>query len=374
MLSKSEDLIEHMQHENYIERLILRNRIMYLISSSRIWKNIAFLSAILLNAMILGYYSTYESLTNLNLTSINNPVDGVEIWFEAIEIIHIISSSMIFIFYYIKFAPVLYKESYRKINYYKYIKIILSIVKIHLNINTIYVCLYLVFSFLGGFLHVFFFAFHLLDFLYRYPTLQNVIYSVVVPYKSLIMLYCLILISIYLSSIIAYIYYSDYFLGNCDGLLLCAISCFAEGMKNSGGVGYYMYWNNPYVGQLHIGQFFFENLYNIIILIVMFNILAGIIIDTFDVLRCRNEDQLEDQRNKCFICGTDKDLTEEKTGKPFRYHRKYEHNEWYYIFFILYLRKKPLDQHSGIESLVFEEVSKGRIDWIPQGRGHNFET
>ena len=130
-----------------------------------------------------------------------------------------------------------------------------------------------------------------------------------------------------------------------------------------------MYWNDQYVGNLHIVQFLYENIFNIAFCIIEFNILAGIIISNYGALRVMNDSNLEDQREKCFICGISKDEIEEKTKKPFRYHRKYEHSEWNYIFFILYTRSKPSSEFSGIETLVDQAVRKGEIDWIPQGRG-----
>lgn len=374
LLSRADDIIEHIQHENYIAGLITRHKLIALICNIQIWKQFAFIFALILNGYILGYYSNYDQdKLNLTLSQFQKNSYRQEKLFHSAEVVHLICSIVIFIFYYLKHAPVLYKKNYRKYHTLKYTRVVWSLVCIHLNIDTVYVFCYLAFSFLGSFLHVFYFSFHLLDFLYKYPTLQNVIYSVVLPWKSLLMLYCLILISIYIFSIIAYIYYYEYFLGNCDGLLLCAISCFVQGMKNSGGVGFYMYWNNSYVGELHVGQFFFENLYNIIIMIIMFSILAGTIISTFAVLRKINEANLNDQISKCFICGLTKDVIEASTKKPFKFHRKYEHNEWNYIFFILYLKSKHPSEYSGIETLVAEEVKKGGINWIPQGRGFSLE-
>ena len=375
LLSRADDIIERIQHEMYVQGLISRYKIISFISNDRIWKLIAFILAIVLNCYILGFYSEYTQQQGLSqdltLSTFPNTSNTVISLFHSAEIVHIACSIMMFLFYYLQDVPVLYKRIYREKINLKYTRMIWSVILIHANINTIYVSVYLIFSFLGAFYHVFYFAFHLLDFLYRFPSLQSVIYSVVLPYKILLMLYFLILIAIYIFSIIAYIFYAEYFNGNCDGLLLCAVSNYVQGMKNSGGVGYYMYWNDPYVGYLHIGQFFFENLFNIIIMIIMFNILTGIIVSTFTVLREMSQDSMMDQNSKCFICGLAKNTIEELTKAPFKFHRKYDHNEWNYIFFILYLRSKPSSKYSGIETYVADELKKDGIDWIPQGKGYS---
>ena len=168
-----------------------------------------------------------------------------------------------------------------------------------------------------------------------------------------------------MSTFISYIYFPNYFLGNCDGLLLCAVNSFILAMKNS-GIGYSMYGNDPYAGNLDMGNFFFQNLFNIIIMIIIFNILTGIIINSFMELRELDKASYEDKKNKCFICGVDKDTLKKTTGKTFRYHKKYVHNKWFYIFFIFYLQSKNPDDFSGIESFISREIKKEGISWIPQ--------
>lgn len=150
---------------------------------------------------------------------------------------------------------------------------------------------------------------------------------------------------------------------------MCTYISVLEGVKNSGGVGYYTYWEDLYWGDLRFTLFLFDNINNIVIFIILWNILTGTIINAFAIIRYDKENNLQDQISKCFICGIKKDEIEEITKKPFKFHRKYEHNEWNYIFFIIYLEKKKKEEYSGIESIIKKEVEQKSINWIPQGRG-----
>ena len=104
-------------------------------------------------------------------------------------------------------------------------------------------------------------------------------------------------------------------------------------------------------------------------MIIMMNIIQGIIIDTFAVLREASEINKADRENKCFICGRDRDYIERCTNRPFRYHTLYEHNEWNYIFFICYLNNKESTEFSGIESNIYELIQTDEITWVPQQEG-----
>ena len=61
------------------------------------------------------------------------------------------------------------------------------------------------------------------------------------------------------------------------------VTVYDQGFKNDGGIGSYLDpWEN---GSIDVERVLFDNLYNIVIMIIMMNIVQGIIIDTFAVLR-----------------------------------------------------------------------------------------
>ena len=118
-------------------------------------------------------------------------------------------------------------------------------------------------------------------------------------------------------------------------------------------------------GIKYLSRFFFDNMYNILVMIIMLNLVQGIIIDTFAILRQQHDDNTYDRENKCFICGMKKEKIERGTSRPFSYHTKHEHNEWNYIYFIAYLKNKTSTEYSGIESCIKDQIDNHDIDWFP---------
>jgi hypothetical protein len=243
--------------------------------------------------------------------------------------------------------------------------------------------------------HPFFFACHLFEILYRFPVLQNVVKSVSVPRKALFLTFILMLVTVYIFGLLGYYWIYKYFHGMCPSLWICSLSVFDRGFKASGGIGgwfesvnnedemntsedgkdtIYEPVDDTYMdgvipsGDIRPVRFFYDNIYNIIVIIMLLNIVQGIIIDTFVVLRLRSEEDERDKKNVCFICNIDRDSMEIRTSENFVKHRLHDHNEWSYIFYLDYiLEKNPVD-YTGIESYVRKMYDMNDISWFPHKR------
>ena len=94
----------------------------------------------------------------------------------------------------------------------------------------------------------------------------------------------------------------------CRGLFHCYVATLNFGLRAGGGVGDFLpsnsYFNEPkevyYLRAINDLSFF------LIIITLFFNIIFGIIIDTFAGLRDEKAQMEEDMRNICFICGIDR--------------------------------------------------------------------
>ena len=122
-----------------------------------------------------------------------------------------------------------------------------------------------------------------------------------------------------------------------------------------------------------ITRYFYDDLYMIIIPILMANIIYGLILDNFSVLKQNEDESRADSENKCFICGKAKEDIERLTSKSFLFHIQNEHCEWNYIFFMAYLEFKERTEYSGIESYIQAHIDLGEVDWIPQQQGLSFK-
>ena len=211
--------------------------------------------------------------------------------------------------------------------------------------------------------------------MYRFPRLQGVVKSITVPWQGLLLTLVFILVVVYLFSVWAYFRLNYSFGYLCDSLLKCFVTAFDKGIKNYGGVGLWLDYmqSAPKSGAVDIERFFFDNIYVVIIWFIMLNIVQGIIYITFDFVRKIDDKNRNDFENICFICGKEKIMVERLTERSFKFHRKFEHNEWNYIFFIAYLTFKVPTEHSGIESYVFSMIMDEKIEWIPQQQCISFQ-
>eukprot|EP01016_Furgasonia_blochmanni_P048307 TRINITY_DN7173_c0_g1_i12.p1 TRINITY_DN7173_c0_g1~~TRINITY_DN7173_c0_g1_i12.p1 ORF type:complete len:223 (+),score=55.36 TRINITY_DN7173_c0_g1_i12:65-733(+) len=114
-------------------------------------------------------------------------------------------------------------------------------------------------------------------------------------------------------------------------------------------------------------RFAWDNIYNFIVTIIMINIIAGIIIDTFKQLREELNEYEDDYNNICFICGHTRETLDKAsdTKNGFVYHTKNDHCVWDYIFYIAYISEKDHTEYTGIESYVAEMIEKEDINWFP---------
>lgn len=60
-------------------------------------------------------------------------------------------------------------------------------------------------------------------------------------------------------------------------------------------------------GELNMKRFIFDNMFNVILVILVVEIISGIIIDTFGALREEHNKITESIENKCMICGKNRD-------------------------------------------------------------------
>lgn len=93
----------------------------------------------------------------------------------------------------------------------------------------------------------------------------------------------------------------------------------------------------------------------ILIIVILLKLIFGIIIDTFQELRAENQMLDEDNQNRCFICGIQRDVFE-RQGHDFEQHIFHDHNLWHYLYFNMYLRRKDRTEYTGPEQYVADKV------------------
>jgi len=100
--------------------------------------------------------------------------------------------------------------------------------------------------------------------------------------------------------------------------------------------------------------------------IILFNIITGIIVDTFSELRNTNQGRVDKLANECFVCGFTRAEYEDKgPSYDFEEHMMDEHYLWSYLFFLSYLQEKDENDYNGVESYVSDMLKRESLDWLP---------
>ena len=395
LVKNTTEILEDMTYEKTLSKVygykLMANQVAFC-------KFFVFVLTVFLNLFMMGSYSVFNadndrlwspSFGNIELSSLNdgNQTETLMI-IKSVGTVHCILSGFIYLYFAIKTVPLLVQRVWRQQKtkyleqgndpntlglFYKINTILKTILLTGYNLDVVYQFGFFTFSVLALSVHYFFFSVHLLDILYRFPSLQSVVMSVILPWKALVLTLVLIIIIVYLFSIWAYTQYYFMFGGNCDSLLMCFRTVFDQGFKNAGGIGMWLdYWSFPPANDDAVARFFYDDLFLIGIVIIMMNIVFGLILDTFTVLREIQEESTDDRENKCFICGMQREDIERLSGRPYNYHIASEHNEWNYLFFLIYLKFKESTEFSGIESFVHQSIEIEDLDWIPQQQGLSF--
>jgi len=153
----------------------------------------------------------------------------------------------------------------------------------------------------------------------------------------------------------------------CHSLFHCYISTLNFGLRAGGGIGDALP-SNSYFNEskeVYYLRALNDLSFMMIIIVLFFNIIFGIIIDTFAGLRDEKATMEDDMRNVCFICGQDRQSIDKDSEEGFVHHIKKEHNLWQYVFFIIHLQTKDETDYNGTESFIADKLNQEDISWFP---------
>jgi hypothetical protein len=132
---------------------------------------------------------------------------------------------------------------------------------------------------------------------------------------------------VYVYGLIAFMFFSDDYKSRnddgtytyfCDTALYCFLFTFDWTFKANAGVGGYLTGLEDPDSTIKYTwmRFLFDNTSNIFLVIIMVNIVAGVIIDTFGSLREQEGEKNRDIEDKCFVCGNLKTTFDRLSDSP----------------------------------------------------------
>ena len=236
----------------------------------------------------------------------------------------------------------------------------------------LYHIIYLVFTLLGYCTkNYLYFSFLLVEIIPRSLTLMYIIKSFWIPKKQLIVTLFLFYLFEYYFVIFVYLWIPDQLpTRDCFRFDDCLFTIFDQTFKNSNGIINYLSDDNLLGNDvlfLNV-RFWIDNLFAIVNIILILQMVAGIIIDSFSALRQGQGEVDEDRYNVCLICGLHRTELNKLYGNEEGYneHIKLDHYFWNYMFLIFNLLKKKPNELMGIDEFIFNKYKENQsTGWIP---------
>ena len=251
--------------------------------------------------------------------------------------------------YIIKKARITHQKSNINLKFFDHIKIIFSTFIHSITFQLIYYILYIFFTLLGLFDHPFFFAFSLFELLNRVEVMLAVLRAIYVQGLYLLVNLLMLIMLEYLFSLFSLSFFTSHFpnIKDSKNFLQTYMRMLDQTFKQDGGIGTYLdqsldpnyvqYTPRAYAG----GRYWFDLIFYICIILVIFQIFVSIIIDYFMDTRKNREDFAKKSKTECLICGLKRENIEKiylniKDG--FNKHRVYCHHIMNYINYLFYVQ------------------------------------
>ena len=244
-----------------------------------------------------------------------------------------------------------------------------------IDIKVIYALLYMAFAILGIVIHEFFFAFHLIEFIISQPILQYVFRAIIDPIAQLAYTFIFFFILIYFYSLIIFYFFQHIMPENsCDSPIICMVFIYSNTFTSGGNLGNFIDEGGHENKEGSMIRYLLDISYTIIMVGLTWQMVSGLIVDTFESLRGSREDKEEDMKSNCFICGLDKEVIEKYyPGKEgFEKHLQ-DHSITNYFLYTFYLEDKESSEYSGLESYIKEQIDNESISWFPKERALKIE-
>ena len=244
-----------------------------------------------------------------------------------------------------------------------------------LDLQVLYAICYFVFAIVGIFVHNFFFAFHLIEFIKSQPILQYVFKAIYEPLTQILYTYLFFFILIYFYSLIIFYNFYDIMPKNsCESPAICMLAIYSNTFTSGGNLGNFIVDGGHANEDGNMVRYALDISYTIIMVWLVWQMVSGLIVDTFNSLRGEREEKEKDMVTICFICGLKREKIEKYyPGKEGFENHLSDHSVSNYLFYSFYLEDKDPSEYSGLESYVKEHIDKESILWFPIERALKIE-
>jgi hypothetical protein len=249
----------------------------------------------------------------------------------------------------IKKARLLHQKNSIQITKCEYIKIVFRTIWSLISFQFLYYILYILFILLGYLKHPFFYGFSLLEIINRVEVMSSVLKAMYVPKIYLLINFIMFIMLEYLFSLFALSIFTSHFPNITDSknFLKTFMRMIDQTFKQDGGIGTYLDQSMdpdyvPYTPKAYAGgRFWFDLLFYLVILLIIFQIFTSIIIDYFMNTRKNKEYFTKKSKTECLICRLEREKLEKiylNAKDAFKKHTYHCHNIRNYINYLFYVQ------------------------------------
>jgi hypothetical protein len=242
----------------------------------------------------------------------------------------------------------------------------------------IFYALKLAFYLLGWFINPIFYSLAMFLVIELSETIKGVTMCFVNNSSKLGIGMLLIMMCINVFAYILFDKYPDYFkfkpvnTGMCSTYFKCFLNVMNQGMINDQGIANVMTHVSLSSNSHFMGRFFLDVVYFIFITILLFDIIFGMVVDSYEEFKEDLREREHDRDNVCFVCGLNKE-TIEKYNLRFDDHQRF-HNKWNYFYYYQFLQRFPSNDYNGVDIYVSDLLDNSQLTWMPEGRTQAIEA
>ena len=299
-------------------------------------------------------------------------------FFDYIIRLIAVESEIVKLNYEIKKLKILRQKTILKINKFTYLLHIAipTIGRSFLNFKTIYYIISLLCLSLGIGFHPFFNCIILLEFVNRIQLMQAILKAMYRPAKNILITLLMFIILEYFFSFFAVSWFTYHFPNETDtkNFLKTFMRMMDQTFKQDGGIGTYLDKSldddfMPFSPPAYINlRFFFDLIFFLVILLLIFQMFLSIIIDYFNETRENNENFEETLETQCIVCGIEREKIEKINSNEknaFDKHIKYYHNVFNYIYYLMYLQSSS-SKDVIIDNSVWNLHLEKNLSYLPK--------
>jgi len=204
----------------------------------------------------------------------------------------------------------------------------------------------------------FLFSLQLFSVISLFETMKTILITIQLRWKQFTSTAILIVILIIFYTGISFYFIRNFYvlqdtdnLNVCSNYIYCFFSIFSYGMRMGGGIGD-LIGLVKYDDPLFWALFIFQWIFYFSIVLIMLNVINGIIVDTFQDLREKNNKRKEIKDNECYICSLNR-IEFQINSLDFVAHKKDDHNFNNYIYYLIKIIE--IDEHD-LNSVDFQSL------------------